>query len=282
MSKITLNAYIPSISEFDEVWKNFPAFVNAELSEKVKKENVWEFDEYNKGSFFLRNSFNGKDCKVAFGLFNGTRNYSYSDHNHAGLRVAFNLLYNPKSYLIKRCKTERRKSLIYENKDASPVYNLGGQNKKVTSRAPIIPLENGTKCIWLNKEECDKEVSEVMKLWTLDLVEKATPFSKYLNFKDFGQAKNLHEQCEAWLENNLSCVEKSMVVQVEMSDQDNYDKATPILKNIKEKAKTYIDTNNIDFSEVKQVFIAYKKGEIDSQTFMDVVNDISTTSQNEQ
>lgn len=287
MTKLILRAYIPSTSEYDKAWEKYRAFMGAELSEKAKREAVWEFPEYKKGSFFLRNQFHGTTYKVAFGLENGSRYWSYSDHNHSGLRVAFNFTYSPKCKLVRNCKMIERKSLVYENKNGETLYVNGGYKKVIKSRAPIITLKNGTPCIWLNKDDCEEKKSNTIQLWTLDLVEKAAPFAKYLNHKDFGKAEILRNQCETWLENNLSNEEKKMVVPIEMSDEDDYEMATPLEQNINIYETQHVVehwyeyqinkrrfelTQYTDFESIKNAFVSYKMGEIDSQAFMEIVD----------
>ena len=160
---------------------------------------------------------------------------------------------------------QKRTQLVYENGDHSPVYDKNGDSQKVTSTAPIITLENGTKCIWLNKDECEKGEDKTIQLWTLDLVEKAEPFAENGDHNDWAKAEKLHNQCERWVENNLSDEEKAMLVPVEMSSEDGYDKATPILEQEKHLTNTAL-------TDLKNAFSLYKKGLIDSQGFMKIVD----------
>ncbi len=252
MAKIKQKAYIPSVSEYDRAWHKFKAFMGAKLSEKAKKDGAWENKDYKAGYFFMRNPVSGSSYEVWYGDLGGTRDWCISHNDVAGLRVEFNLIYNPECSLVKGCKKETRTALVYENDNGGPAYDGNGCRKEVTSTAQIITLANGTKCLWLNKEECENP-GDIMDLWTLDLVEKAEAFAPNCDHNDYGKADALRNQCENWVENNLSDEEKKMLVPVEMSDEDDYNKATPVLED---------DQNNdefvIAFAKAKEKFYKAK------------------------
>ena len=70
-----------------------------------------------------------------------------------------------------------------------------------------------------------------MELWTLDLVETAVPFCKYGETNDFAKVTELIAQCDRVLKENCTKEELDMIVPVEMSSEDNYEKTTPIYEN---------------------------------------------------
>lgn len=321
---IILKAYIPSASEYDNVWSKFRAYMGAKLSKKAKNNGTWENDTFKTGYFFLRSALVGSSNGVYYGNAGGTRASGYSGSNGAGLRVAFNLIYNPECNLVKGCKQEKRTAVVYENGDGGPVYDGNGKTKEITSNGDIITLANGTKCLWLNREECERGEAKTMQFWTLNLVDCAVPFDENGNHNDWSKATKLQNQCENWLKENLSEEEKKMVVPVEMSDKNGYEKATildteteiAIAKNshltieqkvdmiyhllysqntqVKEKLEqtnfiqqeheTLVLSQNFDenIPSLKNAFIAYKKGKIDSQAFMQVVDKIQPKIEEEQ
>ena len=73
-----------------------------------------------------------------------------------------------------------------------------------------------------------------MELWTLDLVERAVPFDKDGETNDFAKATELIAQCDRVLKENCTKEELDMIIPVEMSSEDNYEKTTSIIKNKEE------------------------------------------------
>jgi len=137
-------------------------------------------------------------------------------------------------------------SLVLDNKGKSE-YTGDGKDKEITSKAPIVKF-GGKECIWLNKEECENGKDKTMKLWTLELIDKAVPFDREGNHNDWGKAIELQEQCERELVNGCTKEELDMLVTVKMSSVDGYEKVEPILDNkaelsLEEKLKVLSEEN---------------------------------------
>lgn len=226
MSTLKLDAYIPSLSEYKKYKEKYPAFMSADLSKFAKKQFTSKGDYKGKCTFPLRSIRSNDTKRFWFGSANGnlTTNYSYT--KSTGLRVAFNIKYDPGDTIVKKCKLQKRTTNVLD-------YNTE-DNKKVTSVAPIVKFGK-LDCIWLNKEDCESGKANYMELWTFDVLERALPFSKFNEEPNFGKAKNLLFQCEIALKMNCSKKELDMIIPTEFNSEDNYEKATPILnleKNI--------------------------------------------------
>ena len=175
MTTLKLDAYIPSKSEYKKYFDQFRAFMSADLSEKAMAQGAFCSSNYKgKGMYPLRSPFSDSDSiahcenkphnylKIAYGHDFGDIGW-FLTPMYAGLRVAFKVIYNPDSKLVKDFRTEERTALKH--------------GKKNISSAPIVKF-GGKDCIWLNKEDCENGKSKEMELWTLDLVEKAVPFNR--------------------------------------------------------------------------------------------------------
>lgn len=220
MAKLTLFAYVPSASEYDKYFDKFRAFMSADVSEKAKDNGAFASDNYyNKGWYFLRSAVAGYSHGVWVGYNYVKRLWNYSSIHSAGLRVAFNLIYNPKCNLVKGCRIMERTTKVWDYEKYEDI--------EVTSKAPIVEY-GGNKCIWLNKEECERGEASTMELWTLDLIDKAVPFDIKGNHNDFAKATELIEQCYSALTENCTKEELDMLVPVEMSSKDGYERAVPI------------------------------------------------------
>ncbi len=233
MAKLRLKAYIPSATEYAMAWEKYQAFMGAELSEEARKNGAYEGNTAlpltTKGIFFLRSQA-GTPTGFCYGLELGIRLGFGKYNDMAGLRIAFNLIYNSESNLVKDCTDEYRLSLVSSH--GSCDFRVNSSVDDTESTAPIITLTNGTKCLWLNKDECESGRDKTMQLWTLDIVDRANTFNNGKN-SDWGSAVELHDQCAKWIEKNLSEEEKKMIVPVEMSSKDGYEKAAPILEQEK-------------------------------------------------
>jgi len=260
-SELYLNAYIPSAGEYDMYFNKFIAFMGAKLSEKAKKNGAYFSDVHNAGYYFLRTiTGNG----IACGSDNGRRCWRNQSDTKIGLRVAFQLIYNPENSLVKGCQTKTQTSLVWE--DGLPGYG-SGENKQVISKAPIV-MFGGKECICLNKEECESGKDKTMKLWTLELVDCAKPYYIYGKEEpnnDFGKAKALLAQCESVLTEGCTREELDMLVTIKMSKEDNYEKAEPILEKAKENEE----------KTVEGLFEALLNNEIDEETLRKSLKEIS-------
>ena len=216
--------------------------MSADLSEKADEQGAYHGFRKGKGWYPLRSAMLSDSPEIfikergrivdrfplyspnsiAFGDEFGELDWFSSTIDRAGLRVAFKVIYNPNSSLVKGCRIEKRTTLVYDIKT--------GENINVTSSAPIVKF-GGKDCIWLNKEDCESGKSKEMELWTLDLVERAVPFDKKMGTNDFAKATKLIAQCDRVLKENCTKEELDMIVPVEMSSEDNYEKTTPIYEN---------------------------------------------------
>ena len=226
MTTLKLDAYIPSKGEYEKYFDKFRAFMSADLSEKAKEQNAFCSSSYNgKGWYPLRSALSGSASRVFCGDINGSLGWINSHNFNAGMRVAFKVIYNPDSSLVKGCRTEKRTTLVYDEKKE--------KNFNVTSSAPIVKF-GGKDCIWLNKEDCESGKSKEMELWTLDLIERAVPFDREGKTDDFAKATELIAQCDRVLKENCTKEELKMIIPVKMSSEDNYEKTTSIIKNKEE------------------------------------------------
>ncbi len=228
MSELLEYGYAPSISEYDKYFEKFRAFMSADVSAVAKNQGAWVSDSYKgKGYFPTRSPLSESSSRVYSGNPNGVRGWDYSNYEHAGLRVALNLIYNPDSSLVKGCKNLKQTSLVYDKQT--------GDDIKITSTAPIITVD-GIQFIWLNKEECEAGTAKTMELWTLELVEKAEPFSKDGSHNNYAKAEKLRAQCNRIVEDlaNKDAEFKELLVPVKMSSEDNYQTAIPQLPKAKE------------------------------------------------
>ncbi len=225
MTTLKLDAYIPSKSEYKKYFDQFRAFMSADLSEKAMVQGAFCSSNYKgKGMYPLR-SIDSFESGLVDGIIyciypSSTPIWVYSTTEHTGLRIAFKVKYNPNSKLVKDFRTEKRTTLVRDFTQ--------GIDINVTSSAPIVKF-GGKDCIWLNKAYCEHGISKEMELWTLDLVEKAEPFDKDGKIYDFAKATELIKQCDRVLKENCTKEELDMIVPVEMSSEDNYEKNNPYL-----------------------------------------------------
>ena len=241
--------YIPSKSEYDAARRKYLAFMGAKLSEKARNDGAYESDDYKAGYFFLRSSFLGYLDRVYYGNSSATRFWYFTHDPLAGLRVAFNLIYNPECDLVRGCRMETRKARVWNSRKR--------QDKTVESTAPIIKFGK-YDCIWLNKEECEAAYAKgekvAMQLWTLDLVAKAEPFAENNDHNDYAKAEKLRAQCKKMFTKK----ELDQMVEVEMSSEDGYEKATPILE-------TEETTEITETSDIHKIFELAAAGKLDEE-----------------
>ena len=227
MTTLKLDAYIPSKGEYKKYFTKFRAFMSADVSENAKEEKAFCSSEFKgKGWYRLRSPVSSSADSIYCGDECGCLNYESYDDLFAGLRVAFKIIYNPNSNLVKGCRTEKRTTLVYKKAKKNTI--------NVTSSAPIVRF-GGKDCIWLNKEDCESGKSKEMELWTLDLIERAVPFDREGKTDDFAKATELIAQCDRVLKENCTKEELKMIIPVKMSSEDNYEKTTSIISIMKNK-----------------------------------------------
>lgn len=99
---------------------------------------------------------------------------------------------------------------------------------EVTSTLPVI-MFGGKPCIWLNQPEILKKEEETMLCWSLKILDCAIPVDRKDNNNDYGQAIETQTQYHNLLKQGCTQEEWAMVVPVRLSQEDGYEKATPIL-----------------------------------------------------
>ena len=250
MAKPTIlreKVYIPSASEYDTARRKYLAFMGAKLSKKARNDGAYESNDYKTGYFFLRSPLLGYNDRVYYGYRSARRDWDFTGNTLAGLRVAFNLIYNPECDLVRGCRMETRKALVWNPEK--------GERETVESTAPIIKFGK-YDCIWLNKEECEAAYAKgekvAMQFWTLDLVAKAEPFDEKGDHNDYAKAEKLRAQCKKMFTKK----ELDQMVEVEMSSEDGYEKATPILE-------TEETTEITETSDIHKIFELAAAGKLD-------------------
>lgn len=228
MAKIELKAYIPSEEEYNKYCDKYRTFMGAGIGDK-RIDGVYINEYFNNGAYFLRNATapENEDTKYKFVLSvlaSGLTEYEFAVQEELGLRIAFTAKYDKQSSMVLNAyeveKTARIDDGFHDDIDDVLMD---------TSYAHIVTF-GGKEYIWLNKDECEKGDSKTMECWSLNLVARAVPFNKDNSHNDFAKAEKLIRQCERVLTENCTDEELSMIVPVEMSDEDNYQKATPILE----------------------------------------------------
>ena len=162
MTTLKLDAYIPSKGEYEKYFDKFRAFMSADLSEKAKEQNAFCSSSYNgKGWYPLRSALSGSASRVFCGDINGSLGWINSHNFNAGMRVAFKVIYNPDSSLVKGCRTEKRTTLVHDVYDEKEKKNID-----VTSSAPIVKFWGGKIVYGLTKKTV--KVENLMK-WNFGL-----------------------------------------------------------------------------------------------------------------
>lgn len=218
MKTLLLDAFIPSKEEYQKYKYKFPAFMKPKLS---KNKNWFNVDPQNKqinGWFILRSS-SKKSHELLICSGDEIREFNYTNHSRytVGLRIAFKLKYNPNSSIFKSIQYKSSSIYIYEEKT--------NKEKKIINTAPILTFGKH-ECIWLNKEECENELNDIMDLWTLDLVDNVF----YYDFEEqhidsFEKAKDLIQACNNILKQNCSQEELDMLLKVKLNKKDDFEHA---------------------------------------------------------
>lgn len=231
---LVLDAYIPSLTEYKNFGRKFPAFLSAKPSKEAIKKGVWQSSVYDGNGYYplrtLAYSSNFYFCDK-----NGSYNLTLPSYDpmNSGVRIAFQIKYSPDLKILSTLKKTTKSSKIYNEESK--------QDEFYTGVAPVIEF-GGNKFIWLNKEKCENYEQENMILWSLELLEKTKPFNDKYIVKDYAFASNLLKQCSDVLKRNCTPEELKMIVEVKLSSKDNYEKAIPF---IKENFNNYDEENNI-------------------------------------
>lgn len=227
MTKIIDKAYLFGGTQFEMLKKKFPAFCVADVvSENASEAAIDEGRFKGKGRYLLSESSpTWGNSYVYYVSHMGDVGDCPSMLSNLGLRYGLNYKYDPKSTLVKSATEETRNAVIENNCDL----------EEVTSTAPIVTTSKGVKYIWLNKEECECGKAETMDLFLLDIEEYAEAYDANGRNNSYADANSLRKQIVQKAKESMSEEEWAMVVPVEMSEEDGYDKVTPILETAGEK-----------------------------------------------
>ncbi len=222
-------AGLPSASQYDKVWENPDTriCVSAKVTEEAKKEGVYHYNEYSgNGMFFLSYACPVSSYSLSYGLEDGARWWDFNYSRHVGLRIALQLIYNPKSTMIKTCQEKKVKTKICDY--GEPEWTSGGKYKELEGTKCIVKF-GGHDYVWLNKKECKSGKTLVMELWNDELEEKAVPFDIEGIHNDYGKAEELRAQCTKYAFSKCTPEELAYVVTVKREKYDEYETSTPVL-----------------------------------------------------
>ena len=214
MAEIRLKAYPVSKMQQEKLTERFCAFASVDVSERAEKEGAWKSEHYGTGHYPTRSAHGTSFiCYVtAYGALIDVR----SNSSDSGVRVALQTIYNPNNSIVKSCHSVKRTAEIQ-------ITNF--KVEKVTNVAPVVTFGK-KEYIWLNKEECEAGTASTMELVGLVIVAKSVPSNKL----DFALATEMHEQYLQLATEDCTKEELEMLVEVRMSEKDNYNSATPIIK----------------------------------------------------
>ncbi len=218
MAELRLKAYPVSQRQQMKLANKFRAFASADLSERAEKEGARKSEHYGTGHYPTRSAHGTSFiCYVAaYGALIDVR----SNSSDSGVRVALQIIYNPNNSIVKSCHSVKRTAEIQ-------ITNF--KVEKVTNVAPVVTFGK-KEYIWLNKEECEAGTASTMELVSLVLVAKSVPFDKNNGTTDFALATEMHEQYLQLATEDCTKEELEMLVNVRMSEKDNYNSATPIIR----------------------------------------------------
>ena len=218
MKEITAYAYIPSVEEFDECWRKFPAFLGKRLSEKAEAQGAYANDEEfeGKGYYPLRNFCPISSTLLCFGGHYAARDWDDCNTTEAGLCVALQVVYDPTKDYAQSAKATQT-SVIYDF--GEPLNTRSDvQERAEESTADIIKF-GGKFYIWTNKAECESGQDVTMKLIGVFLEERVTVLDN-----DFGSdtSKPLRDQCHDVATEGCTDEERKMIVKMKFDDEDGY------------------------------------------------------------
>jgi len=240
MTTIKAKAYIPSAGEYDAFKEKFPAFAGAVVSEIAKRQGAGINEDYNGNGYYPLRTRCEDDWHFYYVSSGGNCNaghYKRDGFGLAGLRVVLSLIYNPKSSIVRHCRNVFRAA---KNYDRTAQRDL---TKK--SMAPVV-FYAGNDYIWTNKEDCEEGKSKVMNLISLELPECVVFFKNPQDPNDYAKAaEKLHAQCERVAFENATEEEKAMAVEVEMSNEDDYEKVKYVIADNKAENFLYEAIDNL-------------------------------------
>ncbi len=232
MAEIKLKAYPVSEMQQRKLKEKFRAYSSADLSERAAEEGAWKSDFGT--SWYYTRSARAKSSSYVLCVYDDGAPYDIglTSGTDGGLRVALQIAYNPECDIVKNCKEQTRTAKIWNE----TLTRVG----KVTSTAPIVAYGKN-EYVWLNKEECEKGTAKTMELVSVKLLAKTVAFNKKEYNNDFAKAVELQQQCLTVATEKCTEEEKTMLVEVVMSDKDNYNSAKPNLEKEEEKEEKTID-----------------------------------------
>ncbi len=213
-----------SCRQLHKVFRNKDTMIckNARVTEKANEDGVWK-SEYSPGLgiYALSSAFDPKFYTSI--IYGGGEDpfrcpgggYLSGRTCNAGLRVALQLIYNPKSNMVKNCKREDFSAMHYHYRGVSGEKDI---------------IKFGCHdYVWLNKKECKSGKALVMELWNDELEEKAVPFVENEYHTDYGKAKRIRKQCQEYALSKCTPEELAYVVTVKRTKDDEYETSTPVL-----------------------------------------------------
>ena len=139
-----------------------------------------------------------------------------------GVRAMVHIAYDPDSKVVASCKNKDRTALITNEET--------GQVEKVTSTAPIVTFGK-KQYIWLNQEECKNGQSKAMELVSMKIIDSYYPAQDPL-CDDYAQLEDLRWVCYDAVTEFCTDEEKASIVSVVMTDEDNFETATPVFGKV--------------------------------------------------
>lgn len=241
-SKLKLKAYPQSVAEWLVLWEKFPAFAAGYVSDKLVEDGVLRNDSFGTGCNFLRNALIDDSIINMVASVDPYGAYDYKrfvDTGYMGARVAIEVIYDNELF-SKTLYYETREQTLVVNVDGTPKYfehPNGGHmtTRDVTSTAPIVTF-GGYDYIWLNQEDCESQKSYTMKLVQKDI----SALSEIFNITDIHDIASgivrsdfkdswLHEQYLSLATQGCTPKELSLLVNVKMSNANNYQTTKPVL-----------------------------------------------------
>lgn len=122
-------------------------------------------------------------------------------------------------------KLKKEKVILTQKKKKLLDFELIG---KVTHTLPMF-MFGDKPCIWLNEQEILKKIDKTMLCWSLEIVDCAKPIDRTNSHNNYGKATATQNQYHQLLKQDCTEEEWAMVVPVKLSEEDGYEKATPIL-----------------------------------------------------
>ena len=218
-----------SRDEFEYRYKKFPAFRNADFTNEATEHGA---TKDSSGGSIMRSCASGLIDDGVYCVSNdGSLDTLPAENKSMALRPTLHLIYNEDSCVVKTQKFVSRESEVSEYKND---YQYGNcERKRYNGDAPVVEF-GGNKYIWLNREDCLNNKSEVMDLIAKDNLDCARSFvdSYEEEFGDLDRliypcAYGLREQTNKVVFKNATPEELALVCPVFLRSKDEFSKAVP-------------------------------------------------------